>query len=103
MIGRGVAADIPLVSTDQLSDYGALTGYKVAVARPTSRYAQDAFPGPRPDASLAAIQNIGNITLRLVVAQVPPPQQEVWRRRLVSHFTVLPVGAANLAPAGNSG
>jgi hypothetical protein len=102
MIGQGVARDIPLVSTDRLTDYGALTPYLPAVARPSTFFPMDAVPGPRPDASLLALQNIGNMPIRQVVAQLPPPQQEVWRQKLVSHFTVLPSGGAAQAPMGNA-
>lgn len=102
MLGRGIGADIPVEASDRLSSYGALTPYLGAVARPTVYFPQDAVPGPRPDASLLALQNVGNMPIRQVVRQVPPPQQEVWRQKLVSHFTLLPTGAAAQAPMGNS-
>jgi hypothetical protein len=102
MIGQGVQRDIPLEASCNLADYGALTPYLGPIARPFAFFPQNAVAGPRPDQSLHAIANIGNIPIRQLVQQLPPPQQETWRRRLVSHFTVLPVSPAAQAPMGNA-
>jgi hypothetical protein len=94
--------DIPIEATDNLADMGAVTPYLGRVARPTAYFPQNAVPGPRPDQSLAALQNIGNMPITQLVSQVAPPQPESWRVRLISHFTVLPTTAAAQAPQGNA-
>lgn len=80
------------------NQFGAGFLYRDDIRNPTAFVPQYLHVANKPSET-----NILNMTNRTVnVAQLPPLVQQPFTRRILSSYTILPIGARNQAPFGSS-